>query len=157
VDCADIKRVELTGLADIVPEDPEPEFVDFNEADEVVVTLQENNHIAILDGRTGEVKSHFSAGTTDLEGIDTKRDGALAFTGSMCDVSCERGALKWLDCDRIVIAKEGDWEGGARGFSIMSRSGEVLHESGASMEMEAVRRGHYPDKRNSKGVEPEGL
>jgi len=157
VDCAEVKRIELTGLADIVPEDPEPEFVDFNEADEVVVTLQENNHIVILDGRTGEVKSHFSAGTTNLEGIDTKRDGALRFTGSKSDVAREPDAVKWLDNDRIVIANEGDWKGGSRGFTIMSRTGEVLYESGASMEMEAARMGHYPDKRNSKGVEPEGL
>lgn len=157
IDCTANKRVELTGLADIVPEDPEPEFVDFNEADEVVVTLQENNHIVILDGQTGEIKSHFSAGTTNLEGIDTKRDGALQFADSKSDVIREPDAVKWLDNNRIVIANEGDWKGGSRSFTIMRRDGKVLFESGASMEMEAARMGHYPDKRNSKGVEPEGL
>ncbi|HEV7275574.1 MAG TPA: esterase-like activity of phytase family protein [Devosiaceae bacterium] len=157
LDCATLTDVDLTGIADVVPEDPEPEFVDFNATDEVVVTLQENNHIVIVDGRTGAVTGDFSAGATSLEGIDTARDGALRFTGSMADVAREPDAVKWLDEERLVTANEGDWKGGSRGFTIFGRDGSVLYESGASMEMEAVRLGHYPDKRNSKGVEPEGL
>jgi hypothetical protein len=121
------------------------------------VTLQENNHIVIVDGRTGKVTGHFPAGSISLEGIDTKRDGALQFTGSKADVAREPDAVKWLDNDRLVIANEGDWHGGSRSFTILGRDGAVLLESGAAMEMEAVRMGHYPDKRNSKGVEPEGL
>jgi len=39
LDCEGLKRVELTGLAEIAPSDPEPEFVDFNALGEVVVTL----------------------------------------------------------------------------------------------------------------------
>ncbi len=62
-DCAGIKTVELTGLAEIAPEDPEPEFVAFNEAGQIAVTLQENNHIAIVDAATAKVLSHFSAGS----------------------------------------------------------------------------------------------
>jgi hypothetical protein len=58
-DCAGIETVELTGLAEIAPEDPEPEFVAFNEAGEIAVTLQENNHIAIVDAATAKVLSHF--------------------------------------------------------------------------------------------------
>ena len=45
VDCASIKHVDLTGLAEIAPEDPEPEFVSFNAKNEIAVTLQENNHV----------------------------------------------------------------------------------------------------------------
>lgn len=47
VDCAGLQRIELTGLAAIGGEDPEPEFVDINAAGEIVVTLQENNHIVV--------------------------------------------------------------------------------------------------------------
>jgi len=36
--------VNLQGLASYAPEDPEPEFVDINQNNEAVVTLQENNH-----------------------------------------------------------------------------------------------------------------
>ena len=63
-DCAAIKTVDLTGIATVAPEDPEPEFVAFNEAGEIAVTLQENNHIAIVDAATGKIVAHFSAGAS---------------------------------------------------------------------------------------------
>lgn len=157
VDCGSIKHVTLTGLADVAGEDPEPEFVSFNSLDEVALTLQENNHIVIVDGKTGTVKTHFSAGTVSLEGVDTKKDGALKFTGEVKDVAREPDAVKWLDDDRLVVANEGDWKGGARGFTIFGKDGKVLYENGAGFEREIARIGHYPDKRNKKGIEPEGL
>jgi hypothetical protein len=157
IDCGSLKHVTLTGLADVAGDDPEPEFVAFNGLDEVAVTLQENNHIVIIDGKTGAVKTHFSAGSVSLEGIDTKKDGALKFTGEMKDVAREPDAVKWLDDNRLVVANEGDWKGGARGFTIFGKDGKVLYENGARLEREIARIGHYPDKRNKKGVEPEGL
>lgn len=156
-DCATMKTVDLTGIAEIAPEDLEPEFVDFNAANEIVVTLQENNHIAIIDAATGKVTTHFSAGSVDLDGIDTKKDGALSFTGSMKGVAREPDAIKWLDNDRFVIANEGDYKGGSRSFTIFDKTGKVLYEAGPSLEMKIAAAGHYPDKRNKKGVEPEGL
>ncbi len=157
-DCASIKHVTLTGLADVAGDDPEPEFVAFNSQDEIALTLQENNHIIIIDGTTGVVKTHFSAGTTNLSGVDAKRDGALAFTGELKDVKREPDAVKWLDDNRLVVANEGDYEGGARGFTIFDKTGKVLFESGTSFEHTAAAMGHYPDKRSSaKGIEPEGL
>lgn len=157
LDAASLKQVEMTGLAETFGEDPEPEFTAINDNDEVAVTLQENNHIVIVDGKTGTVVSHFSAGATTLEGIDTKRDGAFDFTSSKADVLREPDGIKWLDNDRLFVANEGDWNGGARGFTIFGKDGTVLYESGASMEMESVRMGHYPDHRSSKGAEPEGV
>ena len=155
-DCAAMKTVDVTGIAEIAPEDPEPEFVAFNEAGEIAVTLQENNHIAIIDAASGTVTGHFSAGSTSLERGDTKRDGALRFDGSQENVRREPDAVKWLDNDRLVVANEGDYEGGSRGFTIFSRTGEVLYEAGASLEHHNIRAGHYPDHRNKKGIEPEG-
>ncbi|KQR73426.1 esterase-like activity of phytase family protein [Rhizobium sp. Leaf341] len=157
-DCATIRHVALTGLADVGGEDPEPEFVAFNSRDQIALTLQENNHIVILDGRSGKVVSHFSAGTVDLDGIDTKRDGKLSFTGTLKGVAREPDAVKWLDDDRLVVANEGDWKGGARGFTIFDTRGTVLFEAGASLEHAAAAVGHYPEKRSAaKGIEPEGL
>ncbi|MCD2181292.1 esterase-like activity of phytase family protein [Rhizobium sp. GN54] len=156
-DCASVKHVALTGLADIAGDDPEPEFVSFNGNDEIALTLQENNYIVILDGKTGTVKSHFSAGAVDLDKIDTKRDGKIAFTGKKEGQKREPDAVKWLGDDRLVVANEGDWEGGSRGFTIFDTTGKVVHESGPSLEYAIASIGHYPDKRNSKGVEPEGL
>ncbi|MGH6761277.1 MAG: esterase-like activity of phytase family protein [Phyllobacterium sp.] len=156
-DCDTMKTVALTGLAEIGAGDPEPEFVSFNEANQIAVTLQENNHIAIVDAESGKVVSHFSAGKVDLDKIDTKKDGQISFTGKMEGVAREPDAVKWLDNDRLVVANEGDYEGGSRGFTIFSKDGKVLYESGASLEYEIARAGHYPEKRNKKGIEPEGV
>ncbi len=158
LDCANLKRVDLTGLAEIAPTDPEPEFVDFNSLGEVVVTLQENNHLVIVDAASGKVVNHFSAGSVDLQQIDTQKDGALTFTESQQGVKREPDAVKWLDDERFVIANEGDYQGGARGFSIFHKDGRLLFEAGATFEHEIIRAGHYPDKRSGKkGGEPEGL
>jgi alkaline phosphatase len=156
-DCAAIKTVELTGLAAVAPDDAEVEFVDVNSLGEIVVTLQENNHIAVVNGRTGEIVVNFSAGTVSLDKIDTKKDGKLSFTGKMENVLREPDSAKWLDDNRFVVANEGDYEGGSRSFTIFSRNGEVLYESGASFEYEVANVGHYPEHRNKKGIEPEGL
>lgn len=155
-DCAAMKTVDMTGIAGISPEDPEPEFVDINDAGEIAVTLQENNHIAIIDSATAKVIAHFPAGSVTLEGIDTKNDGALKFTGKMENVAREPDTVKWLDNDRLVIANEGDWKGGSRSFTIFDKTGKELFESGPSLEMKIAAAGHYPDKRNKKGVELEG-
>ena len=157
-DCASIKHVALTGIADVAPEDPEPEFVAINDAGEIAVTLQENNHIAIVDGKTAKVVGHFSAGKADLEGIDNKTNGQLSFTGKAEGVVREPDAIKWLDDNRLIVANEGDWKGGSRGFTIFDRTGKVLHEAGASLEREIARIGHFPEHRaKSKGIEPEGM
>ena len=156
-DCAGIKTVELTGLAEVAPEDPEPEFVSFNDAGEIAVTLQENNHIAIVDAASAKVVSHFPAGSVTLNKVDTKKDGAFTFDGKMENVLREPDAVKWLDNDRLVVANEGDYEGGSRSFTIFTRDGKVAYESGPSFEYEVAKAGHYPEARNKKGIEPEGI
>lgn len=157
-DCESKKQVELTGLAEIGGSDPEPEFVDFNALNEIVVSMQENNHYAIIDGVTGEVKSHFSAGAVDLSYIDTEEERAFTFDGSQTERLREPDAVKWLDDNRFVGANEGDFNGGSRGFTIYNKDGSVEFESGTSLEVLAARAGHYPEKRSgNKGVEPEGL
>lgn len=156
VDCAAIQKIDMTGLAEVGGDDPEPEFVAVNDAGEIVVTLQENNHIAII-GADGVVAGHFSAGSVDLTGIDTKKDGRLDFTGEAAGVLREPDAVKWVDADHFVTANEGDWNGGSRGFTIFNRDGTVVYESGASLEREIAALGHYPDKRNKKGAELESV
>lgn len=157
VDCAARQVVELTGLAGIATEDPEPEYLDFNANGDLVVTMQENNHLVVI-GADGKVASHFSAGAVDLDGIDTEKDGKLDFTGSLQGVPREPDTVAWIDNDHFATANEGDWKGGSRGFTIWNRDGSVVYESGASFEREIVRIGHYPEGRSGKkGVEPEAL
>ena len=156
--CDAPRLVDLTGLAEIAPEDPEPEFVSINRANLAAVTLQENNHIALVDLTSGEVAGHFSAGAVDLAAIDTQEDGIIAGTGSLAGVLREPDAVAWLDDERLVTANEGDYEGGSRGFTIFARSGEVLYNSGNLLEHLGIAHGHYPeDRAENKGVEPEGV
>ncbi|MDO5606303.1 MAG: esterase-like activity of phytase family protein [Paracoccus sp. (in: a-proteobacteria)] len=157
VDCAAKEVIDVTGLADIAPEDPEPEYLDFNEAGDLAVTLQENNHIVVI-AADGTIASHFSAGHVDIDGIDTAKDGRLDFTSGLRDVPREPDALAWLDRDHFVTANEGDWKGGSRGFTIFSRNGEVIYDSGNSFERAVAEIGHYPEGRSDKkGVEPEAV
>ncbi|MCA0044514.1 esterase-like activity of phytase family protein [Celeribacter litoreus] len=157
-DCATTKNVDLTGLAEISPEDPEPEFVDVNSLGETVLTMQENNHLVIIS-KDGEILSHFSAGAVDLTEIDTIDErGALIFTDSQEGRKREPDAVKWIDDNHFAIANEGDMDGGSRGWTIFNKDGSVVYESGASFEHALIQIGHYPDKRSdAKGVEPESI
>ena len=144
MDCAAQLRVDLTGLTDIAPEDPEPEFVDVNAQGDIVVTLQENNHIVVVSS-AGEVLSHFSAGSVTLNHVDTEEEGALLFTDSLADIPREPDAVQWIDANHVVIASEGDMDGGSRGFTVFHRDGTEVVEAGASFEHAIVQIGHYPE------------
>jgi Esterase-like activity of phytase len=155
--CDSARLVDLTGLALVAPDDPEPEFVDVNQDNIVAVTLQENNHVVLVDLATGEVTGHFPMGSVDLTAIDTEDDGIIAGDGSLTAVPREPDAVAWLDTERLVTANEGDYEGGSRGFTIFSTSGDVLYDSGNQLEHLGMAYGHYPEGRaGKKGVEPEG-
>lgn len=157
IDCAGLQKIDVTGLADVAGEDPEPEYLDVNDAGEIVVTLQENNHIVVI-GADGAIASHFSAGAVTLEGIDTKRDGRLDFTATTENVLREPDAVKWIDDAHFVTANEGDYEGGSRSFTIFNKDGSVVFESGASLERAIAAIGHYPEHRSGgKGAELESV
>lgn len=158
LDCASMKVVDLTGLAEIAGSDPEPEYVDINALGETVVTLQENNHMVVV-ARDGSIVNHFSAGSVDLDGIDaTDERGALIFTESQKARKREPDAVTWIDDAHFATANEGDYEGGSRGWTIFNKDGTVVYESGISFEQAIIQIGHYPDKRSdAKGVEPESV
>lgn len=158
LDCASMKMADLTGLADVAPSDPEPEYVSINALGETVVTLQENNHMVVVSA-AGDVISHFSAGSVDLDGIDaTDERGALIFTESQAGRLREPDAVTWIDDNHFTTANEGDYEGGSRGWTIFHKDGTVVYDSGVSFEYAIIEAGHYPDKRSdSKGVEPESV
>jgi sugar lactone lactonase YvrE len=157
-DCESLVKVDLTGLAEIAPEDPEPEFVDINALGEIVVSLQENNHMVVVS-RDGAVLSHFPAGSVELEGIDaTDERGALIFTESQPGRKREPDAVKWIDDTHFATANEGDMDGGSRGWTIFAKDGTVVYDSGTDFERALIEIGHYPDKRSdAKGVEPESI
>ncbi len=155
--CDQIQKIDVTGLATIAPEDPEPEFVDVNSQGEIIVTMQENNHLVVID-RDGKVAAHFSAGQVDLERIDTADDGALNFIDAQPGRLREPDSVQWIDDSHFMICNEGDMDGGSRSFTVFSKSGKVMFESNSDFETPIIQAGHYPDKRSkAKGVEPEGL
>jgi hypothetical protein len=158
IDCGARRDVVLTGLAEVSPEDPEPEFVDINGLGETVVTMQENNHMVVVS-RDGKVTSHFSAGAVDLVDIDVEDErAALTFTETQMGRRREPDAVKWIDDDHFATANEGDMDGGSRGWTIFHKDGSVVYEAGNTFEHAIVQIGHYPDKRSdSKGVEPESI
>lgn len=153
-------RPSLAGRLGIVaPEDPEPEHVAINARNQVAVTLQENNGIAVVDAPTGAVVTAFSAGTVDLTGVDTVEDGRISLTGSLTDVPREPDGIAWVDNRRLATANEGDLRGGSRGWSIFdARTGRVLWDARSSLERLAVSVGLYPESRSeNKGTEPESI
>ena len=155
--CDEIIVVDVTGLAEISPEDPEPEYVSINGENEIVVTMQENNHMVVLSA-TGEVLNHFSAGSVDLEGIDVEEERAFVFDGVQMGRLREPDAVTWIDNSHFAIANEGDMDGGSRGWTIFDQDGTEVYESGTSFERAIIEIGHYPERRSgNKGVEPESV
>lgn len=152
------RTVSLTGLADIAPSDPEPEFVDINRLGLAVVTMQENNHAVIIRVSDGSIVNDFNLGTVDLDKIDTSEEDVITFTSSLSDVPREPDAVAWISPFEFATADEGDFEGGSRGFTIFNINGGVRFTSGNEMEHLVGSIGHYPENRSgNKGNEPEGI
>ncbi len=154
------RKVDLTGVADLFGDDAEPEYVDINERNIAVVTLQENNHLVLVNLRNGKVINDFSAGSVDLKKIDTEEEdpALISLTSSLTDVPREPDGVTWLNNFFFATADEGDLNGGSRGFTIYNRRGKVLFTSGNQNDHLAVRLGHYPDARSgNKGNEPENV
>lgn len=152
------RDVALTGIADLFPEDPEPEFVDINRANIAVVTMQENNHIVLVDLRSGKVIKDFPAGTVDLDQIDATEDDVVSQTESLTAIPREPDAVQWINDWTIATADEGDLDGGSRGFTFFNPNGSVIFSSANGDDHLAAQVGHYPEDRSeNKGNEPEGI
>lgn len=154
------RDVSLTGVSDLYPSDPEPEYVDINSDNVAVVTLQENNHIVLVDLARGTITEDFSAGSINLTQIDASEEDAaiISLSESQSNVLREPDGVAWIDNQHFATADEGDLDGGSRGFTIFTSAGEVVYSSGNFMDHQAVRLGHYPDGRSgNKGNEPENV
>ena len=154
------RSVDLAHIADLYSSDPEPEYVAVNDDNIAVLTLQENNHIILVDITDGTIVNHFSAGVVDLNRVDaTEEDPALiSQTESLSAVPREPDGVAWIDTKYFATADEGDLHGGSRGFTIYSTDGGIVYTSGNTLEHLAARFGHYPDSRSkNKGNEPENI
>lgn len=155
------RTVNLSGIAALYATDPEPEYVAINEDNIAVVTLQENNHIALVDLATGAVTRHFSAGSVTLDKvdlIDAPRPNQVSLTQTQANRLREPDGVVWISRTQFVTANEGDLNGGSRGYTVFNIDGTVAYDSGAAMEHLMARIGHYNDKRSdAKGNEPENV
>jgi hypothetical protein len=152
------RTVNLTGIAALYPTDPEPEYVDINADNIAVVTMQENNHIALVDLASGKITKHFSAGTVDLTQVDLtdKRPNVVSLTETQTARLREPDGVTWISKTQFVTANEGDLNGGSRSFTVFNTDGSVAYDSGSSLEHLMASIGHYNDKRSdAKGNEPE--
>ena len=155
-----IRSVDLTGIATLYGTDPEPEYVAINDDNIAVVTLQENNHIALVDLKSAKVTTHFSAGSITLAKVDLtdERPNRISLNETQANRLREPDGVTWISNTRFAIANEGDLNGGSRSFSVMNTSGVVEFDSGTSLDYLAVRLGHYNDRRSdAKGNEPENV
>ncbi len=156
------RDVALTSLVMPYPTDPEPEYVSINDNNVAVITLQENNHIALVDLVTGTVTRDFTAGSTSLTQIDRTYVKSvpteLSLTESLTDRLREPDGVTWVSTSQFVTANEGDLSGGSRGFTLFNADGSVAFDAGNTMEHLMARIGHANDKRSaSKGNEPENV
>ncbi len=159
------RSVALTGISDVAPDDPEPEFVDINRANQAVVTLQENNHIVIVNLRNGKIINDFPAGSVYLMNVDTVEED-LIHLDTEIEKRREPDAVAWINNGLLATANEGDYEdefgdeGGSRGFTIFHKRGDgnPTFESYEAFEHLLVSAGHYNEGRSeNKGVEPEAV
>jgi len=160
--------LDLTGVAGVnYATDPQPEYVAIApDGKTVAISLQENNGIAVLDVATEEVIRIFSAGTSVHPRADLTKDGETALTDAF-EGRREPDAIAFTkDGRHLITANEGDTSlktfgdgiySGGRGWSILDLQGNVVYDSGSSVEELAVLRGQYPEGRSGKrGIEIEG-
>lgn len=153
-----VRRVSLTGLSWLYPSDPEPEHVSIGSNGLAAVTLQENNHVAIVDVAKGTVVRHFGAGVGTVSGLDTKTNGQIRFTGTVT-APREPEGVAWLDEGHLAIASEGDYHGGTRTWNVFDvKTGAMTYSSSNDLEFLAASYGQYPEHRaGGRGLEPEAL
>ena len=148
--------VQKAGLD--TPEDLEPEYVSINGKNQLAVTLQENNGVAIIDLQTNRITNVFSAGSAEVKGVDTQSDKLINPTDTLPATPREPDAIAWIDDNHLATANEGDWKGGTRGWTVFDTSGKVTWDADNSVENLAIRHGLHNNKRaKKKGVEIEGI
>lgn len=163
-----VATIALTPTGGNMPTDPQPELVDITpDGRTAVVTLQENNLIAVIDLTTATVTRYIDAGNSIHAFADLASDGrhGLTATGFVGQLQPD-GICLFAGGSYFLTANEGDTPnnafgagiyGGGRGFSIFSVAGQRVYDSGDALERFALRAGAYPEARSgNRGIEIEG-
>lgn len=151
------------------PEYLEPEVVAFlPDEGRALVTLQENNVVAVIDLAGDKVERLLPLGNT-THPADLKSDEGFTETGPLLARREPDGIALVPGGKLFVTADEGDTEpgvektapgkpvGGGRTLSVFDlASGACLGDTGPELDRRAAAAGLYPDKRSpKKGSEPE--
>ena len=163
-----VATIALTPTGGNLPTDPQPEYVDITpDGTTAVVSLQENNLIAVIDLTTRTVVRYIDAGSSIHARADVLANATIDFTSAAFVGQLQPDAVcLFAGGSHFITANEGDtannafgagvWSGG-RGFSVFRTDGTRVHDSGDALEWFALRGGAYPEPRSgNRGVEPEG-
>jgi hypothetical protein len=92
--------VALTGLLMKFLTDPEPEFIDINAANIAAMTLQENNHVVLINLATRAIVGHFTAGITS-HAADLDDDDQILFD-HVLTARREPDAIAWTSSGNLA-------------------------------------------------------
>jgi DNA-binding beta-propeller fold protein YncE len=160
--------INLVGVKGVnYPTDPQPEYVAINARGNLAaVSLQENNAIALININNARVERTFSTKVAKHL-ADLTEDSQINFTEPFQGRREPDGIAFTRDGKYIATANEGDTNlssfgdgiySGGRGWSIFDLRGNVVYDSGNSLEKQAANRGFYPDNRSAdRGIEAEGV
>ena len=140
--------------------------------DQAVVSLQENNHLVLVDLRRARVTADFSAGTVDVDRRrhleeDARPAGRRASSPSTArstDRRREPDTVQWIDDDTFATANEGDYvdADGRRGRQPQLH--DLRHDGPGRVRVgqlvrarDRARRPLPRGRSENKGNEPEGL
>ncbi|MDA0138514.1 hypothetical protein [Solirubrobacter deserti] len=159
--------IDATDPALANPNDLQPEFIDIRPDNTAVVTLQENNAVAVVDIPGNAITDIWSAGRTDNQLSDRNRTpNRIAFTDPLTDrQDATLGAPREPDAigllpggEHVILANEGEAGLGGRSFTIHALDGTLVYDSKERVEKYLADRGLYPDDRStSHGAEFEGV
>jgi hypothetical protein len=163
-----VATIALAPTSGNMPTDPQPEYIDITpDGATAIVSLQENNLIAVIDLATATVVRYIDAGSSIHAAADLVSDGnhGLTSTGFVGQLQPD-GVCLFAGGSHFLTANEGDTPNGAfgaglfaggRGFSVFSLAGSRVFDSGDALERYALRAGAYPEARSSnRGIEVEG-
>ena len=154
-----VRRVGLYDASMRFPDDAEPEFVAVNADNVAAVTLQENNHLFIIDLADGKTVSSFTAGHVAIEIDHSGEDGESGLARrNMRHRPREPDGVCWITSEVLATADEGDLSGGTRGFTIWTTEGRPIFTSGG--ELDSLLKGDTSKqkwRKRIRGVEPESI
>jgi len=152
------RHIPLSNIADLYGTDPEPESVDINSDNIAAITLQENNHIVLVDLGSGEIINHFSAGSQSVVDIDISADKNLTYTDTLTNQAREPDGIQWLNKQYFITANEGDLNGGTRDLSIFNANDTQATPTSLNIEPLLISLGHYNDQQSPHhGNQPENI